>query len=246
MTAAAVRQKRLWKRIGNLPRQLLERAVRGRTVWRRLSNGIEVALSPDSQLKYLGFTIDPDLDNLARQHVREGSVVWDIGANCGTFIFSCHHAANRIAVEPDPFLAGLIKRSSERNGLPVRCYQAAVGERSGQADLVIAKRGRAANHLIAVKGSTQTGGDRDTVTVPMMTLDDLLDKEGRPDFVKIDVEGAELLVLGGATRLLEQQPTIYIEVFREQADACRAILAHANYTIEEGTNWLATPRAQRS
>ena len=212
-------------------------------MWRRLNNGRAIALSPDSQLKYLGWSIDPDLDALARAHVGDGTVVWDIGANCGTFAFSCDGAAKRVAIEPDPFLCSLIAKSAERNGLAVSCYQAAVGNRSGTARLSIARRGRASNHLAEVEGSTQTGGDRAFLNVRLMTLDELLDVEGRPDFVKIDVEGAEVLVLHGATRLLASKPIIYIEVFADHAKECRAILTNAGYDIVEGENWLATPRA---
>ena len=226
----------------NLIRPIVERLARGRIVWRRLKNGRPVALSPDSRLQYLGWSIDPDLDELARTHVRDGANVWDVGANCGTFIFSCDHAAKRVAVEPDPFLCGLIGQSAERNGLAVTCYQAAVGGRSGTARLVIAKRGRSSNHLADVEGSTQADGDRAFLDVRLMTLDELLDAEGRPDFVKIDVEGAELILLRSASRLLATRPTLFIEVFGANAPECRALLTAAGYELREGDNWLATPR----
>ena len=46
-----------------------------------------------------------------------------------------------------------------------------------------------------------------------VTGDFLLDHWPAPDFVKMDVEGAELLALQGAGRLLEEvRPTFYIEV----------------------------------
>jgi len=225
----------------NFFRTLIERLARGRSVWRTLENGRAIAVSPDSQLKYLGSGIDPDLARLARDQVRPGATVWDIGANCGSFIFSCDHAAKRIAVEPDPFLAGLIERSSGRNGLDVTLYQRAIGAVSGEAELLIARRGRASNHLSIVQGSTQTGGTRAAVRVGMITLDDILAEQGPPEFIKVDVEGAELLALQGASKLLAHRPIIYIEVYAQQADACRALLLAAGYRIEEGTNWLATP-----
>jgi hypothetical protein len=57
-------------------------------------------------------------------------------------------------------------------------------------------------------------GDRvGTRTVHATTLDLLTDRYGVPDFVKIDVEGAEVLVLAGARHLLAvHHPRLIVEV----------------------------------
>ncbi|MHB8319623.1 MAG: FkbM family methyltransferase [Acidimicrobiales bacterium] len=75
----------------------------------------------------------------------------------------------------------------------------------------IAKRSRSTNHLEGF-GSTQTGGIRSNVTVPTMRLDNICNSRPPPDFLTIDIEGAELEVLRGAQRLLRIGPTILIEV----------------------------------
>ena len=69
-------------------RSLLEKAVRGKMVKRRLPNGAKIYVSPDSQLKYLKRKFDTDLTELAKSHVNSQSVVWDVGANCGVLAFS--------------------------------------------------------------------------------------------------------------------------------------------------------------
>jgi FkbM family methyltransferase len=46
-------------------------------------------------------------------------------------------------------------------------------------------------------------------TVPMTTLDALVD---RCDYLQVDTQGAELLVLSGATRLLSQRPIVQLEL----------------------------------
>ena len=46
-----------------------------------------------------------------------------------------------------------------------------------------------------------------------VTLDDLLAVSPPPDLVKIDIEGAEVLALRGATRLVRDvRPLFYVEV----------------------------------
>jgi hypothetical protein len=52
------------------------------------------------------------------------------------------------------------------------------------------------------------GGPVEPLTVPMRRLDDLVD---RADFLKIDVEGAELGVLRGGSRLLDTSMTMLFE-----------------------------------
>jgi FkbM family methyltransferase len=221
-------------------RRLIELLARGRIVWRTLPNGVRIAVSPDAQLKYLKPRFDEDLVRVADEHVEAGSVVWDIGTNCGTFAFSCKQASERMAVEPDPFLANLLRQSSEASGVPVKVVQAAVGSTAGKAVLTIARRGRATNHLASVEGSTQTGGERGRIMVDVVSLDSLL-THSTPDFVKIDIEGAEVLALEGASDLLSRvRPKMYLEVAPGNEGRCRELLK--GYTIEEdGPNWLVRP-----
>lgn len=77
---------------------------------------------------------------------------------------------------------------------------------------------------------------------PTIALDDLLDAFDPPTFVKIDVEGAEVDVLQGASRLLcEVRPVLYYEATAKTAEACAAILRANGYSNTPGAelNWLA-------
>lgn len=227
-----------------LVRKVAERLSRNSHVWRSLPNGRKIAVSGDAQLRYLGFTFDTDLYCLSRERIGADDVVWDVGANCGTFSFSCEAASAVVAVEADPFLCGLLNLSNKRNGNPVQIIEGAVSDERGQADFSIAARGRASNHLAAVSGSTQTGGERCRVSVQTYAMDDLLQVAPEPTFVKIDVEGAELLALKGASRLLNEiRPVLYIEVSSETVDECLNILSGAKYDAEQHdtAHWIATP-----
>lgn len=74
------------------------------------------------------------------------------------------------------------------------------------------------------------GGAREIVLVPTLTLDDLIDHFPAPSFVKIDVEGAEAMVLRGASRLLRDiRPALYVEVDERLADEVMAIFTAADY-----------------
>lgn len=224
-------------------RRFAEGWARGRRVRRTLPDGTPLYVSPDAQLKYLRGSFDEDLVALARDRVRPDSVVWDIGANCGVFAFSCGHAHQVVAVEADPFLANLLIESRAMNGSAATIVAAAVSDETGLASFSIAARGRASNHLTSTGGHSQTGGERARLMVPTVPLDTLLDRCGPPTLVKIDVEGAEAAVLRGATRLLrEVRPTLYLEIAPGET-ATRTILEAAGYrlTAVAEMNWLAEP-----
>lgn len=239
------------------------RFVAGRTLVRRLPvGGARLVVSPESQLKYLrpgrtGF--DPVLLDWAERHVSPGMTVWDIGANVGVFAFAAAGRGARVlAVEADPWMATLLLRSRALNKqLQVDILAAAVADGPGVAPLQLASGGRAGNALASVAGQRlMFGKAMGEVQVPTLTLDALIDRFGPPDFVKIDVEGAELLVLEGAPRLLrEVRPTVVIEVAGEVAADAAAYFTKAGYTLfdaESGApadtcpyNCLAVPSGDR-
>lgn len=204
-------------------------------------------VTADSALQFLGRSfgtqsMSAPLLKFAHDFVRPGHVVWDIGANVGVFSFASAFAAGAagevLAVEPDFMLAWLLQRSAERNRaqLPnVRVLCAAVSDRAAFSRLEIAARGRASNSLTEVRMRSQGGGIRYSQDVLTTTLDTLLEQFRKPDIVKIDVEGAESLVIKGGTKLLsEVRPVIYIEVGDEQAAAIAHSLSAHKYLMFDG------------
>ncbi|MFI5367349.1 MAG: FkbM family methyltransferase, partial [Candidatus Binatia bacterium] len=139
---------------------------------------------------------------LSKQLLRPGMIVLDIGANIGyfTLVFARQVGpTGRVyAFEPEPDNFGLLQRNVARNGYAnVTAVQAAVGQHAARQRLY-----KSADNL----GDHRLGhgaAGRDWVEVPVVALDDFFaGSELRIDFIKMDIQGAELTALRGMRRLV--------------------------------------------
>lgn len=196
-----------------------------------------IFLSPGNQLAALKFgdaKFEAYLLGFVDRFVTSDSVVWDIGANMGTFSFPAAHVASyTLGFEPDPFNMRLLQRTREANrDLDVEFLPVALADKVGTSRLNIPERGRAANSLEHVNFSTQMGGVRGSLAVITVTTDWVLDHFPAPTFVKCDAEGAELMILQGSNKLLsEVRPVIVIEMPSENAVACTEIFHRNGYSL---------------
>lgn len=227
-------------------RTIAERLARGRVIKKHMAfkgQNLPIYVSPDAQLKYLKNSFDQDLLDLANRFVVDGSNVWDIGANLGVFALAASYAADDvtvIAVEPDGFLQSIIDRTieihPEKN---IKTLAVAVSHKTGVAEFMIASRGRASNALREAGGRSQMGGIRALQLVPTMTLDTLKQSFGVPDFIKVDVEGAEVMVLqGGEDTLRNARPLIYTEIGRDQFESVKSIVSPFDYILRDSKGRL--------
>src|SRR5258707_10347990 len=101
-----------------LIRSVAEKLSRKRVLLRHLPRDFDSApihVSPDASLRLWSPLLKSDLFDLARQFVHPGDTIWDIGANVGLFTIAAAQRAgpngNVISIEPDPWLAALLRRS---------------------------------------------------------------------------------------------------------------------------------------
>lgn len=213
--------------LGFVFRHILKKLSRGVVLKRRLPRelgGAPLFVSPESALGYWRWNlskVDAFLLSMARELVRPGMTVWDIGANVGLFSFAASSiGAHVVAVEADIWLANLIQRSVLLNKLPVTVLPAAVTDHQGVSKLYISEGGRASNSLTSKTDIAQP--------VVSITLDCLLEQFPPPQVLKVDVEGLEYAVLRGGQRVLEARPCIFCEV-TENHEAIGKLLTQANY-----------------
>ena len=136
-----------------------------------------------------------------------GGTFVDVGANIGTYtlVASEVRSARVVSIEPHPGIFTQLVDNVRRNGRRnVTCLPVALSDHVGNlrlTDLADA----AINRVLASVEDT-----RQSVTVPCQTIASVCNDLGvAPDFVKIDVEGHERVVLDG---------------FGNQATKCKVIL----------------------
>lgn len=231
-------------------RRVLERFGRRLVLQRRLParfGRLPLWVSPGAALSYFG-SLDREnwreLYSLAKHHVPAGSTVWDLGANVGVFAFSaafCAGPTGRIlAIEADPWLSDLLRRSAampgRRAAVEVLCVAAA--DTLDLRDFAITERTRSGSHLRGMSHSSPelVGAVSETHPVITVTLDWLAERRPPPAVLKIDVEGAELQVLRGAAQLLERsRPVLMLECQEANADAVTSLLHEHRYRLHAFT-----------
>lgn len=146
---------------------------------------------------------------LLPRFIRRDSNCIDIGCHLGSVLqqmIRLAPAGRHVAIEPVPHMAAWLKGKFPR----VAIHQVALSDRAGSASFIIDTRQSGYSHL--AKDGGAAGG---AVEVQLARLDDLIPPGHRVDFIKMDVEGAELGALRGAARVLdESRPVILFECTR--------------------------------
>src|SRR5438132_3500601 len=139
-----------------------------------------------------------------------GDCFYDVGANVGFYSLLLRHNFRQVyAVEPVPANIGWLKRSlSIRFVRNVRVVPIALSDKNGKATFYVNSDSRTVIDNLSARSLLDTfefrscdhAPDRtyagSPISVETMTFDSLL-SEPKADLVKVDVEGAEFLVLEG-------------------------------------------------
>jgi len=172
-------------------------------------------IAPIEILNFDGY--EPREFDMIRRLVRPGFTVLDIGANIGWFSLSLarlHPDVEVYAFEPIPKTFAYLAANTELNRLAnVHPKSFGFSNAAGELDFFYYPEGSV--NASAANLSDRTDALR--ITCPVSTMDAWVADSGLTvDFVKCDVEGAELFVLqGGPEMLTVQQPMIFTEMLRK-------------------------------
>jgi FkbM family methyltransferase len=149
----------------------------------------------------------------------EPNVIYDLGANIGiaSLYFASHFPRAKVfGFEPVP--ANFQTCSLNFQGLAgAQCFPWAIGASSGTCHFDFDSEDLRGGHL----GDGGQAGGKQRIEVSVCSVADLVAKKGlpAPDFLKIDVEGAEVAVLQGIGAQLASIKRMLVETHSEELKA---------------------------
>ena len=158
---------------------------------------------------------EPEFMDIIESEVEIGDVVLDLGANLGyaTYFLTKFVGASGtvFAVEPSPsnfmILRENIKVFDQSN--IVISEDIAIGGSDGECDLHISEESN-------LNSFRETKHSRRKISVTVRTLDSYFaEKNAFPNFIKMDIEGAEVDALHGLNALLKEYPGQTIKILME-------------------------------
>jgi FkbM family methyltransferase len=176
------------------------------------------------------------MDLLYGRFVKSGDLVFDIGAHVGDRIAAFRRLGARVvAVEPQPALVKTLKLLYGRDRA-VTIEPLAVARSPGMLELKLnldnPTVSTASDALVqAAHGALGWEGQRwtKTIGVAAITLDALIERHGRPAFIKIDVEGLEAEVLAGLSHAVAALSFEFTTILPKVATDCIARCATLGY-----------------
>lgn len=176
-----------------------------------------------------------------KQYLNGGRTFIDIGAHVGTWSLNLAKYFDRvIAFEPDPRGYTVLKKNLELNNIKnVEVVPMAVSNKAGNIKFNLFHN-PCTNTLMDPKEMGR-GGVEDSpigeIQVDTISVDEFVQSRGINDidFIKIDAEGAELLIVEGALNMFKtQKPDFFIEMHGLFYDRLKKTLAFAECDVLDG------------
>jgi FkbM family methyltransferase len=214
------------------------------------STGLWLELNPRTGQNYRSGENEKICQAVVAERLRPGDVFYDLGANIGLFSLLAARVAGStgkvFSFEPDAQIAERLRRNASYNNFyNITVVPMGVWSASGDVNFV------SADFTSPDHGVGKFDPDRAGVAgIPArcVALDDFVQASPPPNAIKCDVEGAEVEVFRGATKLVSfHHPWILCELHSRTIDqAWRELIGGFGYSFEsvDENHVLALPHKE--
>jgi FkbM family methyltransferase len=197
----------------------------GSLIWVQIRHGpgqdLWMRVNPRTGQHVLGGIAEPAVQQAMQQHLRPGMTFYDLGANIGFFSLLAARlvgpSGQVVSFEADPEIAARLAENLSYNNFTY----AVVEEKAVWSESVTVSFTRVDGTASPDRGlghvSVGEPGTAGAISVEAISLDQYVLSHRAPDFLKCDVEGAEVAVFRGAERLLrDRRPVLVVEMHSEE------------------------------
>jgi len=177
------------------------------------SEGLWIRLNPRTGQNVQKGIGEPQVQKALIDHLRPGMTFYDVGANIGFFSLMAARLVGPqgrvVSFEADPEIAARLRENLERN----QFTHASVEQKAVWSEPATVAFERVDPNASPDRGLGHVSTDESTpgtIAVEAVSLDQYTASHRSPDFLKCDVEGAEVAVFQGATRLFSDKRAIFL------------------------------------
>lgn len=207
--------------------------------------GIEVEMT--HQFHFTDMIIHSPIEGYMKEFdLEKTEMMIDAGAFPGALaIIAAKKGTQVIALEPDPENAEQLRKNLELNNVKDKVKVVEVGLWK-EKDQKSFERDKALGMASRIKEEAE-------ITIQLDTLDSIVEEQGRPDLVKMDIEGAETQALEGATQTMEEvEPDFEIATYHLNEDGEKTYheieekLSEKGYNVKTGFSRHLTTYASKN
>lgn len=197
----------------------------GTLIWVQIQHGpaqgLWMRVNPRTGQNVLGGIGEPAVQQVMEQRLSPGMTFYDLGANIGFFSLLAARlvgpSGRVFSFEADPEIAARLAENLSYN----KFTHAVVEEKAVWSKPATVSFARVDSNISPDRGlghvSVGEPPASSVISVEAISLDQYVLFHPAPDFIKCDVEGAEVAVFEGAERLLrEKRPVLLVEMHSEE------------------------------
>ena len=186
----------------NIEDRILSLLIQGRSIVIEFYDNSKFSVNNLLDYCNAGLYHEPKTFNFFKEQIKNCRVFVDVGANIGGYAIGAAKYCKVYAIEPLPRNYKILKINEKLNNVKINSFNIAAGNKNDKVKLYYEPGAWGFPSLKRIQN--------EFVEVQMKPLDEIINEESI-DLIKIDVEGAEGLVLEGARRCLKSTKMVVIE-----------------------------------